>query len=120
MVTIMNVIVMNVFSGNISAKLKAVYKEANRKNNLGVVAGAEHNVIIIISEAYTNAWQSEIVSQTSNILVYAQPNTVLAKKTCTGGTLKVGDRTLRIESFAVARNQRTSEISHIELGCSEL
>ena len=113
-------IVMNVFSGNFGAKVKATYVEQNRKNALGVVAGSEHDVTIIVTESFTNAWQSEMISQTSDILVYAYPDTVLANKTCVGGTIKFDDRTLRIESFASVKNQRTGVVEQIELGCSEL
>lgn len=116
--TVMNP--MNIFSGNLGAKVSAVYVEQNRKNALGVVAGDEHDVTIIVTESFTNAWQSEMISQTSDILVYAYPETVLASKSCVGGTLKFDDRTLRIESFASVKNQRTNVVAHIELGCSEL
>lgn len=111
---------MNIFSGNIGAKVKATYVEQNHKGTLGVIAGDEHDVTIIVTESFTNAWQSEMISQTSDILVYAYADSVLASKTCVGGTIKFDDRTLRIESFASVKNQRTGVVAHIELGCSEL
>lgn len=114
-------IVMNVFSGNFGATVDAVFQEQNRKTPLGVVpVGSEHDVTILIDESFTNARQNPMISQTSDILVYAQAGSVLADKTCEGGTLKIGSRTLRIETYAVARNQRTGQVAHIELGCSEL
>lgn len=112
--------VMNVFSGNFGAKISATYVEQNHKGALGVVAGAEHDVTIIVTESFTNAWQSEMISQTSDILVYAYAGTVLASKTCVGGSIKFDGRQLRIESFASVKNQRTGVVAHIELGCSEL
>lgn len=123
MVTITDMVVkvaMNVFSGNFGAKVQATYVQENRKGVLGTIAGAEQPVTIIITEAYTNAWQSTMVDQNSDILVYGEAGSVLASKTCVGGVLKIGERKLRIESFAVATNQRTGEVAHIELGCSEL
>lgn len=119
-ITVIVIAAVNVFSGNLHAKIKATYVQENRKGKLGVIAGDEHPVTIIVTEAYTSAWQSPMVSQNSDILVYAQAGSVLAKKTCVGGTLKFHERILRIENFAVATNQRTGKIAHIELGCSEL
>lgn len=114
-------IVMNVFSGNFGAIVDAVFQEQDRKTPLGAVdVGSEHNVKIIIDQSYTNNWQSNMISQTSDVLVYGQSDSVLAEKTCVGGTLKVGTQTFRIETFAVATNQRTGAIAHVELGCSEL
>lgn len=103
---------MDVFSGNLGPIIDAVYVEQDRKSPLGVVPGDEHDVRIIVDESYTNAWQSEMIEQTSDILVYAQLGSVLASKTCVGGTIQYDDRRLRIETFAVAKK-------HIELGCSE-
>jgi hypothetical protein len=111
---------MNVFSGNFGAKVDAVYVEENRKNPLGNVAGAEHDVTIIVTEAFSNSMQSEMQSQNSDVLVYAQAGSVLSSKTCEGGTLKFNGRVMRIDSFAVAMNQRTGVVAHVELGCTEL
>jgi myo-inositol-hexaphosphate 3-phosphohydrolase len=113
-------IVMNVFSGNFGAKVKAVYTEQNRKNPLGNVAGDSHDVTIIVTQAYSNAMQSEMQSQNSDVLVYAQTGSVLSNKKCEGGTLKFDGRTMRIDSFAVATNQRTGVVAHYELGCTEI
>lgn len=111
---------MNVFEGNFGAKVSAVYVEENRKGPLGNIAGDEHDVTIIVTEAFTNAWQSEMVSQTSDVLVYGQADSVLAEPTCQGGKLKFEGREFRIDSFAQAKNQRTGQVAHVELGCSRI
>lgn len=108
-------IVMNVFSGNFGATVNAVFQAENRKTPLGAVAvGNETDVTILVDESFTNNWQSNMNSQTSDILVYAQAGSVLANKTCQGGIIKIGSRSLRIETYAVARNQRTGDVAHIE------
>jgi len=111
---------VNVFSGNMSAKVNATYVQQNRKGALGTIAGTEHAVTIFIDEGYRNNWQSEMVSQTSDVLIYAMPTSVLSNKTCVGGLIKTPLRNFRIESFYVAMNQRTGEVAHIELGCGEI
>lgn len=112
--------VMNVFSGNFGAKVKAIYVEENRKSPLGVVeTGEEYPVTILIDESYTNAWGSEMITQTSDILVYGEADSILANKKCEGGKLKIGTRNLRIETWAESKNQRTGKVEHVELKCSE-
>lgn len=111
---------MNVFEGNFGAIVEATYVEENRKNPLGVVAGDAHNVNVIVDESYASNWQSDMVSQNWDIMIYGKANSVLNDSTCVGGILKIDERRLRIETYAVARNQRTGRVAHIELGCSEL
>lgn len=111
---------MNVFNGNFGAKINAIYVEQNRKTPLGTTAGEEQDVTIIVDESYTSNWQSETVSQNWDILVYGEAGSVLENSTCVGGTLKIGDRNLRIETYALSTNQRTRKTAHVELGCSQL
>lgn len=116
----MGMIIVNVFNGNFGAKVDAIYVEQNRKDPLGTVQGEEHDVTIIIDESYTSNWQSETVSQNWDILVYGQAGSVLENPNCVGGTLQFNGRTLRIEAYALSKNQRTDVTNHVELGCGQL
>ena len=119
-IIIMGVAVMNVFSGRFGAKIDAVYTVQNRKGGLGVVAGSSTPVTIIVDESYTSAWQSNTISQNWDIMVYGQAGSVLEDPKCVGGTIEFNGRKLRIEAYALSRNQRSGQTAHIELGCSQL
>ncbi len=119
-IIIMDVAVMNVFSGRFGAKIDAVYTVQNRKDALGVVARSSTPVTIIVDESYTSAWQSNTISQNWDILVYGEAGSVLEDPKCVGGTIEYDGRKLRIEAYALAPNQRKGGVAHIELGCSRL
>ena len=119
-IIIMDVAVMNVFSGRFGAKIDAVYTVQNRKDALGVVARSSTPVTIIVDESYTSAWQSNTISQNWDILVYGEAGSVLEDPKCVGGTIEFNGRKLRIEAHAIAPNQRSGQTAHIELGCSRL
>jgi hypothetical protein len=111
---------MNIFDGRLNSKIFAQYVAVNRKTPLGVEQGETSDVTIIVDESFTNSWQSETVTQASDVLVYGYPDSVLGHKSCVGGLLKFDGRTFRIETFALVKNQLTGQYAHVELGCAEL
>lgn len=112
---------MDVFSGALkSGIVNATYFPVGRKTPLGTVQGDHVGVEIIIDEGSSTNFANREQTTASDVLVYARPESVLGDISCNGGRLDVGNRSYRIESFDVAKNQRTGVVMHIELTCEVL
>ena len=111
---------MNVFSGNLRAIQDAVYTEQDRKGTLGVIPGDEHDVQVKIVDGAKTNFQSEMQTQSYDVLIYAHPDTVLDDENCVGGVIHTPRKTYRVEAFYPVVNQRTGQVEHVELGCSQI
>jgi len=103
--------------------VEAEYMPVDRKNPLGATAGDPVVVNIIIDEGSQTQFTGQVVdTRTNDVLIYADPHSVLGTRACVGGHLRTinnpDPRTFRIEDWNVAGYTR--EDGHIELSATEV
>lgn len=110
---------MSVFTHRLNKGIaNACLLRIDRKSNpLGNVATDEERFRILIDEGGSDSLSSEVMQHSSDVLIYAGSD---FPRDCVGAQIHVdGGRDFRVDSYNVAKNQRTGKVEHIELKCSE-
>lgn len=113
---------MSIFSRRLKAGMvQGTYTPVDRRGPLGTQVGTPVAVSFLIDEGGSENWQKTEAEHASNVLIYADPASVIGSRTCVGGRLVDNStgRKFTIVGFDVAKNQHTGAVDHVELTAKE-